>query len=245
MPIIVKKSLAIFSLTSCEGCQFEILSHYDKFGELLKFYDVHNFRLGQEENQNNSFDVSLVEGSPEGEKQIEHVKEIRKTSKFVIAIGACAHLGGIQSQRNRLPKKLIDRKPVIRLSDIIRVDYTIPGCPINQSELIRCLIDAYHDRVFNLPDLAVCFECRNNENKCLIKNGKPCLGPITRAGCNSICVNHGEACLGCRGPIEQANLIKIKELLKPMLGEEELENWLTFYGDYQNEFENITKKSER
>ena len=237
-----KKSLAIFSLTSCEGCQFELLSHYELFNRLLAFYSIENFRLGQEENIMTHFDVSLIEGSPEGEKQIEHLKEIRKNSNKVIAIGACAHLGGILSQRNHLPKKYIDRKDVISIDEVIKVDYFVPGCPINQKELVECLLSVYYDKIFYLPDTAVCVECRQNENKCLLKRNKACLGPVTRAGCNSICINHGEACLGCRGPIDQANFAKIKEVLKPILDEEELNNWLTFYGNYEEKHKKENSK---
>lgn len=226
-----KKSLGIFSLTSCEGCQFELLSHYDLFSKLLGFYHVETFRLGQDSNDYNAIDVALIEGSPEGDEQIELIKKIRKAAKIVIAIGSCAISGGIQSQRNHLSGKLISRGKVKTLFDYIRIDYYIPGCPIRQSELISCLVDVYYGRVFNLPQYSVCSECKLNENNCLIKSGRPCLGPITRGGCNSICTNNNEACFGCREPIENANLLKIRELFRPILGDDELDNWLTIYGN--------------
>lgn len=230
-----KKTLAIFSLTSCEGCQFELLSHYDHFNALLNFFDVKNFRLGQEENLPGPFDVALIEGSPDSEKQIKLLKEIRKQTKTIVAIGACAHMGGIQSQRNRLPQNIISKQHVKSVPEIIKTEFIVPGCPISHSELIRCLMDCYWGKKFVLPDLSVCFECRQKENKCLLKNNKPCLGPITRAGCGSICVSHGEACLGCRGPVEQANFEKLRKILGTMLEEEEIYNWLTLYGDYEKE----------
>lgn len=244
MTSLAKKSLAIYSLTSCGGCQFEFLSHYDKLAELLSFYDLEQFRLAEEKNEICAIDVTIIEGSPEEEYQTEKLKKIRANSKIVVAIGACAHLGGVQSQRNYLSKKLINKKDVSSLHDIIRIDYTIPGCPINQDELVRCLIDVYFDKIFTLPDLAVCFECKQNENKCLIKKGKPCLGPITRAGCDSICTNNAETCLGCRGPIEQANFIKIKNILKPMLNDDDLLNKFNFYGDYEKNHGELIKKGD-
>jgi coenzyme F420-reducing hydrogenase gamma subunit len=150
-------------------------------------------------------------------------------------------MGGIQSQRNRLPKKLIGKAPTRSVSDVIKVDYTIPGCPISQKEAISCLLDAYWGKVFTLPDVAVCFECRQNENQCHLKHDRPCLGPITRAGCNSACVNGGEICFGCRGPIEQANFKKMRQILDPVLEEQEIENLLTVYGNYEKEHEKLTK----
>jgi len=236
-----KKTLAIFSLTCCEGCQFELLSFYDHFNSLLNFYDVKNFRLGQEENLPGPFDVAIIEGSPDSERQIKFLKQIRKHTKTIIAIGACAHMGGIQSERNNLPHHLISKDDVKSVPEVIRADFIVPGCPVSHTELIKCLMDIYFDKTFTLPDLAVCFECRQNGNKCLIKNDKPCLGPITRAGCDSVCINSGEACLGCRGPIEQANFKKMREVLGTMMEEEEIENWLTIYGNYEKEHKKISK----
>jgi len=124
-----KKSLAIFSLTCCEGCQFEILKTFDDFEKLRDLYDVNNFRLGQEDNIAGPYDVSLVEGTPESEREIKLLKNIRKQSKTLVAIGSCAHLGGIQSERNNMPKKVFGKDHVKVVSDVVRVDYIFPGCP--------------------------------------------------------------------------------------------------------------------
>lgn len=230
-----RKSLGVFSLTCCEGCEFALLKNFDDFEKLTKFYDVKSFRLGQEENDECFFDVAVVEGTPESKEELEHLKQIRKISKVLVAIGACAHLGGIQSERNRLPRKYIGREKVKRLSDVVRVDAVIPGCPVSHTEIAVALLDIYWGKKFRPKDYGVCFECRKNENECLLKNGKPCLGPITRGGCNSICVNGGESCFGCRGALDQANFDKIKEILNPMIGEEEMNNLLTVYGDIEEE----------
>ena len=234
--------LAIFSLTCCEGCQFALLKDYSGFQTILEYYDIINFRLAQEENLPGPFDVSLVEGTPESEREIKLLKDIRKTSKNVIAIGSCAILGGIQSERDRLPKKYIGKEKVKIISDVIKVDYIIPGCPIDSKEAIKYLRDIYYGKEIVLPDYAVCSECRQNQNECFIKNKKPCLGPITRGGCNSVCINGGEFCYGCRGAIDQANFSKIKELLIPIAGEEEIKNMLTIYGDYEKNLKDRNAK---
>jgi coenzyme F420-reducing hydrogenase gamma subunit len=230
----MKKSLAIFSLTSCEGCQFEMLNHFEQFGELLNFYDLKNFRLGQEDNTMGPFDVSIIEGSPEGEEQKKFLQKVRKESKVLIAIGACAHLGGIQSERNRFTVNFSGHGDVKSAVETVRFDYIVPGCPISHSELYQALMDIYWGKTFTLPDLAVCFECRQNQNECLIKQGKPCLGPITRGGCNSVCVNAGEACLGCRGTKPEPNIDKLKKILKPIITDHEIDNMLTIYGKLEN-----------
>lgn len=229
-----KKSLAIFSLTCCEGCQFEILKSFDDFDKLRDLFDVNNFRLGQEDNFEGPFDVSLVEGTPESEREIKLLKNIRKQSKILVAIGSCAHLGGIQSERNSMPKKVFAKDHVQTVSDVVRIDYIVPGCPISHQEIFQCLLDIYWGKKFSLPDVAVCFECRLNENECLIKKGKPCLGPVTRAGCDSVCVNGGEMCLGCRGKINQANFHKLREILGTMISDKEIDSLLKIYGDIEH-----------
>lgn len=230
---LIKKSLAIFSLTCCEGCQFTALKSYDDFTALQNFYQIKNFRLAQEENLPGPFDVSIVEGTPESRREIDLLKNIRENSNVVVVMGSCADLGGIQSERNRLPKKYIGKDKVKKVNDVIRIEYTVPGCPINHDELMKCLMDIYWGKKFRLPAVGVCFECRRNQNVCLIKEGKPCLGPVTRAGCNSVCVNGGEMCLGCRGALPQANFIKLREILGTMLDNDEINNLLTIYGNIE------------
>lgn len=240
--IFIKKSLAIFSLTCCEGCQFELLKDYVNFNHLLNFYELKNFRLGQENNLDGPFDVAVVEGTPESQREYKLLHQIRRESKIVVAMGACANLGGIQSQRNHLPAKYIGKPEVKTLYDTIKIDFSIPGCPITNTEAISILVDLYWDKIPKLPGHAVCFECRLNENECLIKKGLPCLGPITVAGCNSICINSKESCFGCRGPLPQANFIKMKEILSAMLSKKEIDDWLTIYGDYQKKWLEINKR---
>lgn len=237
-----RKSLGIFSLTCCEGCQFALLKDFETFEKLTGFFDIKSFRLGQENNDDCFFDVALVEGTPESIEELKHLRNIRKISKIVVAIGSCAHLGGIQSERNRLPKKYIGKEKVQKLSDLIKIDYFIPGCPISGDEIVSALLDIYWGKKFRPKDYAVCFECKKNENDCLIKNGQPCLGPVTRGGCNSVCINGGESCFGCRGALDQANFDKLREILTPMIGEENLNNMLTIYGDIEEEFKERSKK---
>lgn len=222
-----KKSLAFISLTSCKGCQSEFFDDFETTG-LFDYFDLE--RLKEPQALLSPINIGIIEGNPEGEKQEQSLKKIRKFSDKIITIGACAHLGGVQSGRNKLPKKLVDKTPVKKVADVIKVDYIIPGCPINKQELHQCLMDIYWGKRFALPDLAVCFECRQNENECILKKNKPCLGPVTRMGCGSICANHRRSCLGCRGTIAEPNIDKMKEILHSMIEEKETQNILSIFG---------------
>ncbi len=66
----------------------------------------------------------------------------------------------------------------------------------------------------NIPTYPVCVECKKNENICVFELGDFCLGPVTRAGCDSACPNFGHGCEGCRGYLEHAHMDAEKDVLK-------------------------------
>ena len=209
----------------------------DPTSEFHTFYEIDNFSDDKKTSSERSrriifekkYDVAVIEGHPSTDRQIDLAKTIRRHAKIVIAVGSCAHIGGVYSEMGMFLSK--EKRPRDTLPKIIRIDHIIPGCPPDQTELARCLMDLYWGKIFRLPDLAVCFECRQNENDCLIKMNKLCLGPITRGGCNSICINNGEACLGCRGLKPDANIKKMSEILKPILSEPEIEKTMSIFGN--------------
>jgi F420-non-reducing hydrogenase small subunit len=118
------------------------------------------------------------------------------------------------------------RSGVRTLSQVVPVDYYVPGCPPTP-KLTRAAIDAVLSG--NLPprgsvlapDIALCDECprkatkptnlsferfhRPHElhldpNKCLLAQGVVCMGPATRAGCAAACIGGNMPCSGCFGP---------------------------------------------
>jgi len=65
----------------------------------------------------------------------------------------------------------------------------------------------------DIPNYPVCVECKKNENICAFERGQYCVGTVTRAGCNSCCVNEGTICWGCRGLVDNPNENSQKEVL--------------------------------
>jgi coenzyme F420-reducing hydrogenase gamma subunit len=51
-------------------------------------------------------------------------------------------------------------------------------------------------------------------NICVFERGMTCMGPVTRAGCNAICVTAGRHCWGCRGLVDEPNTDSEKDILK-------------------------------
>jgi len=212
-----KKSLALLKLTSCGSCFDVTKDNADDFIKLHHFYNIYDLRNRNKIDK--KYDIIILEGHPRTRGEIALAKLARHNAKIVIAIGSCAQMGGVYLQKNEST-----------LNKVIYIDYVIPGCPIDHQEIILCLVDLYWGKRFLLPDLSVCFECQKNGNDCLLEKEQPCLGPITRMGCNSICLNHGEVCLGCRGLKPDANIDKMQDILKQNSSEKDASNLTTIFG---------------
>jgi sulfur carrier protein ThiS len=54
-------------------------------------------------------------------------------------------------------------------------------------------------RILGVEGIPVCSECPLYGEECLVKQGNPCLGPLTIAGCDAECTRQNAPCIGCRG----------------------------------------------
>ena len=92
------------------------------------------------------------------------------------------------------------------LDAIVKVDAYLRGCPVVPREFLHLVKSMLHGTTPHFPPDAVCVECKKNGNECVLERGDTCMGPITWGGCNSICVNNGYVCDGCRGTLPHANI---------------------------------------
>jgi coenzyme F420-reducing hydrogenase gamma subunit len=218
-----KPKVAIFGFTGCEGCQLQLANNEHNLKDLFALIEIVDFRLISSDKLG-SYDIAFVEGSITTESEVESLKAIRSQAKLLIAMGACACLGGVNSLRERfdLPgtvtevygEQKIDTGPVRRVSDIVPVDIELPGCPISKPEfewLVRQLILGVEPK---FPRYSVCVECKQRISTCIMDMGILCLGPITQAGCNAVCPRNRAGCWGCRGPVEEANYTSLYEILQ-------------------------------
>ena len=143
---------------------------------------------------------------------------MRSASKFLITIGACATSGGIQALRNfkdvtefisivyATPSYIDTLKKSTPISEHVRVDFELRGCPINKAQLVEVLSAFLHGRKPNTPPHSVCVECKRRGTVCvMVARGTPCLGPVTHAGCGALCPAYDRGCYGCYGPKETPN----------------------------------------
>jgi coenzyme F420-reducing hydrogenase gamma subunit len=217
MSTFPKVKIAFFDFAGCEGCQLTVLDALQTDAELLDVVEIVRFREAMSE-QGQAYEVAFVEGSCTRKADEQRLQAIRRQARIVIALGACAHLGGVNALANRRSPdeirlrvygqggKQYENHPVLPVSAIIAVDGVIPGCPIDRAEFLRAVKALVMGQQPYLPDYAVCAECKRQEITCLFQSGIPCLGPVTRAGCGAICPAFGSGCAGCRGLVSEPNL---------------------------------------
>ncbi|KXA90093.1 NADH:ubiquinone oxidoreductase [candidate division MSBL1 archaeon SCGC-AAA259A05] len=243
-----KPRVAFFDFAGCEGDQLQIANLEEKLLDLVEIVDVVSFREIMKEHSDD-YDIAFIEGSATTPLSEKRLKKIRKEADTVVAIGACATIGGINAIRNHQDfEKVRERvygdetdlyeswekaKPV---DAVIDVDYKVHGCPIDRDEFLHVVESLVRDKEPNIPNYPVCVECKLNENVCAFERGEFCVGPITRAGCNSCCVNEGTICWGCRGMIDNPNENAHEEVLEEYgLTPEEIIKKFNLYFGWQRE----------
>ncbi|MBU0650303.1 cytochrome B [bacterium] len=207
-----KVKVGFFDFSCCEGCQLQVANMGEMLLDVLDLIEVVNFREVMSE-QSWDFDVAVIEGSITTPHGVERIKKIRKQAKVLIAYGSCATIGGVNGMKNNFELSDIknyvygkdadkfDSIPTHSVDQVVKVDYYVHGCPVYIPEFVKVLKSALLGIPYAVPDTAVCTECKLNENVCMYEKGVTCLGPITRAGCNSWCINNGNICYGCRGMV--------------------------------------------
>ncbi len=211
-----KLKIGVYGLTGCAGCQLSILFNEDELLDLISMVELRAFPFIKEHNIEEKFDLVLCEGLVASNNDLITLKKIRKKTKVLVALGACAHTGCIPAYRHWTLKEnykhlIYDKAEDIKdldpnpLDAHVKVDFVIPGCPPNKSEIMEFFKDIILGKTPRQYNNPVCVECKKNNNSCLLIQGKPCMGPITAGGCNSVCINSNYECWGCRGPSNEAN----------------------------------------
>ena len=222
-----KPKVAFFDFTSCEGCQVEITNLDQQLLNLLEAVDIVEFREIMKETTSDPLDIAFIEGSFSRDQDLPGLKNIRQRAKIVIAYGSCAATGGINALKNHKPDyqyKMevygadasmphLETHKALPISAAVKVDYSIPGCPINRDEFVRVVSDLLHGKEPYLPNYAVCIECKKKENLCRFDNREVCLGPIARAGCGAICPSNNVPCEACRGFVDTPNYASMIEVM--------------------------------
>jgi len=157
--------IAFISLTGCEGCLYNVINE-DLF-KLLRKYNAElvDWRLLGIK-KSDEYDVAVVEGSVVSDENMKRLKLIREKSNILIALGACATLGGVQAGLLDVNNK----QRSTPLHQHVKVDYFIRGCPVKTNEFLNLLElvlkgvkPSVYERRLNLVERPV-FIIRDSEN---------------------------------------------------------------------------------
>ncbi len=214
----VKPKLAVWKFASCDGCQLSLLDCEDELLSVVGEIDIANFPEASRAVVKGPYDLSLVEGSITTPHDAERIHKVRRQSKKLVTIGACATAGGIQALRNfanvkdyaaivyASPQYVETLATSTPIGNHVFVDFELRGCPINKAQLVEVISAFLNGRRPVTPPHAVCVECKLRGTPCvMVAHGTPCLGPVTHAGCGAICPSFQRGCYGCFGPKETPN----------------------------------------
>ena len=221
-------------LHACSGCEIALLNLgegllplFDQV-ELVHFPLVMDNKHGAAEDGNGlrlpEADIGLVSGSVAHDEHLEVLRAMRRSCRFLIALGTCASHGGIPAMMNQWPMAegiravfdpvgspaagmpaFLDR--VSSVDEQVRVDLTLPGCPPDP-ELIGQVIDALvSKKEIRVPHKSVCEHCPTvREGRVVAKTVRRFLGnadfdpgqPVDQMRCLL------EQGLLCMGPVTAA-----------------------------------------
>jgi sulfhydrogenase subunit delta len=224
-----KPTLAVWKFASCDGCQLSLLDCEDELLSLAGEVEIAYFLEATRATAEGPYDLSLVEGSVTTHHDMERIREVRRASRALVTIGACATAGGVQALKNfadvdeyvsvvyATPDYISTLDSSTPISAHVPVDYELNGCPINKRQLLEVITAFLHGRRPNIPSTSVCMECKRRGTVCvMVAHGTPCLGPVTHAGCGALCPSYDRGCYGCFGPMESPNTPALTQQLQSL-----------------------------
>jgi sulfhydrogenase subunit delta len=230
-----KQTVAVWKFASCDGCQLSLLDCEDELLLLADRLQIAHFLEASSATVEGPYDVSIVEGSITTAHDAERIREVRRCSRALITIGACATAGGIQALRNfadvedftaivyASPDYISTLGTSTPISAHVPVDFELNGCPINKQQLLEVIGAHLSGRRPRVRAHSVCVECKRRGTVCvMVVHGTPCLGPVTHAGCGAICPAYDRGCYGCYGPMEAPNTPALNARMA-QLGADELD----------------------
>ena len=237
----IKPKIGVFKYSCCAGCEFQMIYFQKYILEMFNAAEISYCKLLQSGgNEEGSFDVALIEGAITENWQIEQLKNIRSVSKYLIPIGSCAVCGGIPAIKNteeeyQVQKRVYDDTSVIHstrakpVDCYVKVDGYIRGCPMGVRDLTEMVISLLLDKKPDFLEYCVCVECKLNGYSCvLVADDKPCMGPVTNAGCGALCPSNNRGCYGRWGPMKDANSKALADLFEKMgLGSKDINRKFT------------------
>ncbi|MEW5744281.1 MAG: NADH:ubiquinone oxidoreductase [Nitrospirota bacterium] len=218
-----RPKVAFFDFSSCEGCQLQIVNNEATLLDFLSLVEVVSFREAMSE-RSDEYEIAFIEGSITRGDEVHRLRAIREKADILVAFGSCACFGGVNQLKNRFADQgwvtrtvygehPVETSAVQPVDRVVPVDLRIYGCPVKKEEVEKIVTNLALGKSVVHPEYPVCTECKARENICLFDLGEPCLGPITRAGCDAWCPTGRAGCWGCRGPAGDVNISQMEAIM--------------------------------
>jgi sulfhydrogenase subunit delta len=221
-----KPRVALFDFACCEGCQLQLYNLEEELLDVLGLIEPVEWREAMSD-ESDRYDIAIIEGSITRPEDEERLKQIRARAGVLVALGACATIGGVNNLKNLFAMDDVRRTvygpaahmehletyPTKAVGEVVKVDALIHGCPIDRVDFARILRALLTGRTPFMPNYPVCVECKKRENICRYEYNEVCLGVVTRAGCNAPCPTAGFWCFGCRGPVDDPNVNAARDIM--------------------------------
>ena len=172
-----KPKIATTSLAGCFGCHMSLLDIDERILELVEMVEFHKSPIDDIKEFSARCAVGLVEGGCANEENVRVLRDFRRHCDVLVAVGACAVMGGVPAMRNTVPLKecleeaykngptvynpegglpndpdiplLLDR--VYPCHEVVQVDYHLSGCPPSADTLWNALTALLEGRTVDLP----------------------------------------------------------------------------------------------
>jgi sulfhydrogenase subunit delta len=238
--------LSVWKFASCDGCQLSLLDCEDELLAVAGAVEIAYFVEASRAMVKGPYDLTLIDGSITTPHDAEMIQHVRRASKYLVALGACANAGGIQALRNfkdvndfnqavyARPELIETLKESTPIAAHVKVDYGLNGCPPNKYQLLAVINAFLQGRPPQIRSHSVCVDCKVRGNVCVLVTGTPCLGPVTHTGCGALCPTYQRGCYGCYGPKETPNPGSLSEWFSQRLGMSEanlVRAFRTFYAN--------------
>jgi NAD-reducing hydrogenase small subunit len=159
-----KIRIATVSLAGCFGCHMSFMDIDERLLQLIDLVEFNRSPLTDIKHCG-PCDIGIIEGGVCNAENVHVLREFRNNCTTLIALGACAVNGGLPAQRNSFALAdvltdvyvnrpgLVDGKipndpelpllldKVYPLHEVIKIDYSIPGCPPSADTIWRALTD--------------------------------------------------------------------------------------------------------
>lgn len=174
---MTKPKVATTSLAGCFGCHMSVLDIDDRILKLVELIDFHKSPINDIKTFTERCAVGLVEGGCCNEENVHVLESFRENCDILISLGDCAINGGIPAMRNTIPLqeclneayldgptvynpsgKIPNDKEIPLLlnkvypcSEIVKMDYHLPGCPPPADTIWEALVALLTDKPMDLP----------------------------------------------------------------------------------------------